>query len=29
LPGTVSYPNVAKQAKGYVSELVTMKLGAS
>ena len=29
LPGTVSYPSVAKQAKGYVSELVTMKLGAS
>ena len=29
LPGTVSYPSVAKQAKGYVSEPVTMKLGAS
>ena len=29
LPGTVSYPSVAKQAKGYVPELVTMKLRAS
>lgn len=27
LPGTVSYPSVAKQAKGYVPELVTMKVG--
>ena len=26
LPGTVSYPSVAKQAKGYIPELVTMKL---
>jgi hypothetical protein len=29
LPGTVSYPSVAKQTKGYMPELVTMKLGAS
>jgi len=29
LPGTVSYPNYAKQAKGYVPELVAMKLGTS
>ncbi len=28
LPGTVSYPSVAKQSKGYTSELVTVKLGA-
>ena len=29
LPGTVSYPSAAKQTKGYMPELVTMKLGAS
>ena len=29
LPGTVSYPTVAKQAKGYAPELVTMKMGTS
>jgi hypothetical protein len=27
LPGTVSYPSTAKQGKGYVPELVTMKVG--
>jgi hypothetical protein len=29
LPGTVSYPSVAKQAKKYVPELVTMTIGIS
>ena len=29
LPGTVSYPSAAKQTKGYMPDLVTMKLGAS
>ena len=29
LPGTVSFPSSAKQTKGYVPELVTMKLEAS
>ena len=29
LPGTVSYPSVAKQAKKYVPELVTMTMGIS
>ena len=29
LPGTFSYPSVGKQTKGYMPELVTMKLGAS
>ena len=29
LPGTVSYPSVAKQTKGYMPELVTMKLGVA
>ena len=29
LPGTVSYPSLAKQAKKYVPELVTMTMGNS
>ena len=29
LPGTVSYPSLAKQAKKYVPELVTMTMGIS
>jgi hypothetical protein len=29
LPGTVSYPSVAKQARKYVPELVTMTMGIS